>query len=239
MVSSTRVGRPLCASHLRPEPPQRPRGRRAGARLARACAGRPCAAALIVPIPQPFSFELTTERFRAFGRDPANLWEDGRLYRVVAGQRGRHRPRGREACASIPTTVSSPRRFSVSSAPASTSTGFARLATTDPVLARLAVDLRGLRPSLVPDPFEALVTSITAQQVSLHAAFAIRDAVHRALRRRGTAARGLPHPRTRRRRAARRSSSRWASRRGRPSTRPPSPGRRSTSMRLPCSRTTR
>jgi DNA-3-methyladenine glycosylase II len=34
--------------------------------------------------------------------------------------------------------------------------------------------IRGLRPPLAPDPFESLVTSITAQQVSLHAAFAIR-----------------------------------------------------------------
>ena len=34
--------------------------------------------------------------------------------------------------------------------------------------------MRGLRPPLAPDPFESLVTSITAQQVSLHAAFAIR-----------------------------------------------------------------
>ncbi len=45
----------------------------------------------------------------------------------------------------------------------------------DPVLARAAAELAGFRPPLVPDPFEALVTSITAQQVSLHSAFAIRS----------------------------------------------------------------
>jgi 3-methyladenine DNA glycosylase/8-oxoguanine DNA glycosylase len=33
----------------------------------------------------------------------------------------------------------------------------------------------GFRPPLAPDPFEALVSSITAQQVSLHAAFAVRS----------------------------------------------------------------
>jgi DNA-3-methyladenine glycosylase II len=33
----------------------------------------------------------------------------------------------------------------------------------------------GYRPPLAPDPFEALVSSITAQQVSLHAAFAVRS----------------------------------------------------------------
>jgi DNA-3-methyladenine glycosylase II len=53
--------------------------------------------------------------------------------------------------------------------------GFAAFAATDVVLARLVEALRGLRPPLVPDPFETLVTSITAQQISLHAAFAVRN----------------------------------------------------------------
>jgi DNA-3-methyladenine glycosylase II len=53
--------------------------------------------------------------------------------------------------------------------------GFARFAATDPVLARVVPALRGLRPPLVPDPFETLVTSITAQQISLRAAFAVRN----------------------------------------------------------------
>jgi DNA-3-methyladenine glycosylase II len=35
--------------------------------------------------------------------------------------------------------------------------------------------MRGLRPPLAVEPFESIVTSITAQQVSLHAAFAIRN----------------------------------------------------------------
>lgn len=53
--------------------------------------------------------------------------------------------------------------------------GFAAFAATEPVLARLAETLRGFRPPLVPDPFESLVTSITAQQISLQAAFSIRN----------------------------------------------------------------
>jgi DNA-3-methyladenine glycosylase II len=60
---------------------------------------------------------------------------------------------------------------------------FAAFAASDPVLGRLAERLRGLRPPLAPDPFEALVTSITAQQVSLHAAFAIRNRFISALGR--------------------------------------------------------
>src|SRR5204863_3654779 len=52
---------------------------------------------------------------------------------------------------------------------------FYAFAATEPVLAGVVPPLRGLRPPLAPDPFESLVTSITAQQVSLHAAFAIRS----------------------------------------------------------------
>ena len=52
---------------------------------------------------------------------------------------------------------------------------FAAFAVTEPVLAELVPSLRGFRPPLVPDPFEALVTSITAQQISLRAAFSIRN----------------------------------------------------------------
>jgi 3-methyladenine DNA glycosylase/8-oxoguanine DNA glycosylase len=43
------------------------------------------------------------------------------------------------------------------------------------VLRRLVLRLDGFRPPVAPDPFESLVTSITAQQVSLFAAFAIRN----------------------------------------------------------------
>ena len=41
--------------------------------------------------PEPFDFELSTERFRAFGPDLANLWHDGGLHRVVGGARGADR----------------------------------------------------------------------------------------------------------------------------------------------------
>lgn len=44
-----------------------------------------------------------------------------------------------------------------------------------PPLQALTVRLAGYRPPLQPDPFEALVTSITAQQVSLFSAVAIRN----------------------------------------------------------------
>jgi DNA-3-methyladenine glycosylase II len=52
---------------------------------------------------------------------------------------------------------------------------FTAFAATEPILAELVGRLRGLRPPLAPDPWETLVTSITAQQISLSTAFAIRN----------------------------------------------------------------
>src|SRR2546423_10044773 len=48
-------------------------------------------------------------------------------------------------------------------------------AEQDEVLGALVHRLAGLRPPLAPDPYEAIVSAITAQQVSLFAAFAIRN----------------------------------------------------------------
>jgi DNA-3-methyladenine glycosylase II len=52
---------------------------------------------------------------------------------------------------------------------------FYAFAETEPVLARLVPALRGFRPPLSPDPYETLVSAITAQQISLRAAFAVRN----------------------------------------------------------------
>jgi DNA-3-methyladenine glycosylase II len=69
---------------------------------------------------------------------------------------------------------------------------FATFALTDPVLERLVPALRGFRPPLVPDPFEALVTSITAQQISLRAAFSIRNRLIAAFGERHAVAHAFP-----------------------------------------------
>ena len=52
---------------------------------------------------------------------------------------------------------------------------FYAFAETEPVLGRLVPELRGFRPPLSPDPYETLVSAITAQQISLRAAFAVRN----------------------------------------------------------------
>src|SRR5262249_57742882 len=65
-------------------------------------------------------------------------------------------------------------------------------AAGQPVLAELVPRLAGFRPPLAPDPFESLVTSITAQQVSLFAAFAIRTRLIERFGVRGELAHAFP-----------------------------------------------
>jgi DNA-3-methyladenine glycosylase II len=128
----------------------------------------------LLAVPEPFDFDLTTERFRAFGPDLANLWVDGALHRVVGAREVRIEPaRGGvrveplddEARPVVGKLLGL--EFDLA--------GFYEWAKRDPMLKELTTRLAGFRPPLAPDPFETLVTSITAQQVSLFAAFAIRN----------------------------------------------------------------
>jgi DNA-3-methyladenine glycosylase II len=130
----------------------------------------------LLAIPGPYSFELSTGRFRAFGLDLANVWHDGGLYRVVGQTQVRiaEAPGGVDVEPLDDATEPVARallglRFELEP--------FYAFAAGEPVLAALVEKLSGFRPPLAPDPFESLVTSITAQQVSLRAAFAIRNRV--------------------------------------------------------------
>jgi 3-methyladenine DNA glycosylase/8-oxoguanine DNA glycosylase len=129
---------------------------------------------MLVRLPEPYDFALSTERFRAFGIDRANLWHEGGLHRVIAGREVRIEaapggvevePHDQEIESEVLTLLGAP--FDLD--------GFNAWETEDEVLVRLRPLLAGFRPPLAPDPFESLVTSITAQQVSLHSAFAIRS----------------------------------------------------------------
>jgi DNA-3-methyladenine glycosylase II len=126
-------------------------------------------------ISPPYDFALSTERFRAFGPDLANLWFEGGLLRVVAGREVRIEPAAGGVVvepldAEIERVV---RKLLGLEFDLGAFAVFA--AAADPVLRRLSVELEGFRPPLAPDAFESLVTSITAQQISLSAAFAIRN----------------------------------------------------------------
>jgi len=140
---------------------------------------------VLLRLPDPFSFELTTARFRAWGPDLANLWHEGALYR------GFDRQEVRITAAPGGVEVEPPMSLSERSGTwhrtwpkeaveaylggAFDLEGFYAFAADEPVLAPIVARLAGFRPPVVPDGFESLVTSITAQQVSLFAAFAIRN----------------------------------------------------------------
>lgn len=138
-------------------------------------------------MPDPYDFALSTERYRAFGPDLANLWHDGALYRVVAGREVRIS----EADGGVdvePWDDEIERDVRVLLGLAFDVTAFEAFAGHDPVLANLAATLRGFRPPINADPFETIVTSITAQQVSLRSAFAVRNRLIEAFgRNRGVA----------------------------------------------------
>lgn len=140
-----------------------------------------------VSIPPPFDFELSVERYRTFSPDPANLWDEGVLYRAFDGLEAAisAAPGGVQVEPADAALVEPVRRFLGASFDLR---AFAAFAAEDPTLATLVRRFRGFRPSLVPDPFEMLVSSVTAQQVSLRAALAIRTRlVERFGRRTGRA----------------------------------------------------
>jgi DNA-3-methyladenine glycosylase II len=140
----------------------------------------------------------TLQRYRLWGEDPANRLSPGVFRRALkVGRRWRgYEVRWSGSVEGARLLVSTPgeRSGSVLEAAVEEVTricglgldvdGFYRVAEKDPVLGSLVPRLRGLRPTLAPQPFEMLVGSICAQQVNLSFAFAVKA---RLVRRFGTA----------------------------------------------------
>jgi DNA-3-methyladenine glycosylase II len=146
----------------------------------------------LFPIPEPYDFAFSTERFRRFGPDLANLWHEGGLHRVIGGREVRIEaapggvlvePLDGEIAWEVGKLLGL--EFDLA-----TFEEFAR--DRDHGLAELVARLEGFRPPIGPDPFETLVTSITAQQVSLASAFAIRSRMIERLGERATHAYAFP-----------------------------------------------
>jgi DNA-3-methyladenine glycosylase II len=127
-----------------------------------------------IAVPQPYDFHVSLDRFTFWGVDRANVWHDGGLHRVVEGREVRITPapggvRVEPLDHVIEPIVRKLLGLELDLEP------FHAFAQGDPVLAQAVRRFPGFRPPPAPDPFEALVSSITAQQVSLHAAFAVRS----------------------------------------------------------------
>jgi 3-methyladenine DNA glycosylase/8-oxoguanine DNA glycosylase len=102
------------------------------------------------------------------------VWEEGALYRAVGGREVRIAAvdGGLDVDPLDPDTEAVVRKvlgfdFDL--------VAFSAWAAGEELLAPLVVRFPGFRPTLAPDPFEMLVGAITAQQVSLFAAVAIRN----------------------------------------------------------------
>lgn len=128
----------------------------------------------LLRVDAPLDFELTTARFRAYGIDRANVWHEGGLHRVVGGREVRIAAAyGGVDVEPLDATIEPVVRkvlgleFPLEE--------FYAWAAGAPGLAELPARLHGFRPTLAPDPFEMLVGLVTAQQVSLFSATAIRN----------------------------------------------------------------
>jgi DNA-3-methyladenine glycosylase II len=139
----------------------------------------------------------TLQRFHLWGDDPANRLLPGAFRRAVkVGGRWQGyevRWAGRVDGARLLVSAPGNRSARVLEAAVDEVTricglgvdvdGFYRIAGEDPVLRSLVPRLRGLRPTLAPQPFEMLVGSVCAQQVNLSFAFTVKA---RLVRRFGT-----------------------------------------------------
>jgi DNA-3-methyladenine glycosylase II len=125
-------------------------------------------------LPQPYDFLASTERFRSYGIDRASVWHAGGLHRVIAGREVRIEaaPGG---VAIEPCDASILRDVAWTLGAPLDLEAFWEWGRRERVLEALEQQLQGYRPPLVADRWEMLVTSITAQQVSLHSAFAVRS----------------------------------------------------------------
>lgn len=129
---------------------------------------------MLVRLPQPYDFAVSTARFDVYGLDRATVWRDGGIHRVFAGREVRIEaaPGGVDVS---PHDAGIERQVLHFLGLPFDLDAFVAWARGRPPLDRLVTALAGFRPPLQTDPFEALVTSITAQQVSLQSAAAIRS----------------------------------------------------------------
>ena len=114
----------------------------------------------LLPLPEPYDFELSTERFRAFGPDLANLWYEGGIHRVVGGREFRIEAAPGGVDVEPLDEETEPVARAIIGVDFELEPFYA-WAQGDGVLRELVPRLAGLRPPLAPDPYETLVSAIT------------------------------------------------------------------------------
>jgi DNA-3-methyladenine glycosylase II len=138
--------------------------------------------------PGPVDVAATLSRFHLWGEDPVNRLSDG-VFRRAFKWSGRWRGyelrwSGDPDAARLTVSVPGARRAAVVDGAVAEVrhvcglhldlASFRSAAAGDPILGGLAARLHGLRPTLAPNPFEMLVSSVCAQQVNLAFAFTVR-----------------------------------------------------------------
>jgi DNA-3-methyladenine glycosylase II len=154
----------------------------------------------------------TLSRFHLWGEDPVNRLSDG-VFRRAFKWGGRWRGyelrwSGDPDAARLTVSVPGARRAAVVDGAVAEVrhvcglhldlASFRKAVAGDPILGGLATRLHGLRPTLAPNPFEMLVSSVCAQQVNLAFAFTVRARLVRrfgeALLVGGQAVHAFPEP---------------------------------------------
>ena len=148
---------------------------------------------VLLPVDGPLDPRATLARYHIWGEDPANRVSDDAFRRVlrVDGRLVPYEVRWRGSVEDRVLTIDVPNERSPRAREAAIHEvrrifgldfdvpGFYRLAKADPALAPLIGPLYGLRPTLTPTALEMLVGAITAQQVNLTFAFALRASLVR------------------------------------------------------------
>jgi DNA-3-methyladenine glycosylase II len=152
---------------------------------------------MVLPADGPLDPVLTLARYRTWGDDPANQLDGGVFRRVLRADEGLVPYEVRwtgpvddvRLVIDVPGRHGGPVRAAIQAEVSAIFglafdlPGFYRFAKSDRGLAPLAARLYGFRPTLSPTALEMFIGSITAQQVNLAFAFALRA---RLVRRWGT-----------------------------------------------------
>ena len=153
----------------------------------------------LLALPQPYDFHASTERFRSYGADRANLWHEGGLHRVVAGREVRVEAAPGGVAGRAVRRRDRRARWHGSSGRRSTSRASGPGPPPSPCSPRSREPLAGYRPPLVADPLGD-ARDLDHRPAGV-AALRLRRALapDRALRRPARGGVGVPDPRADRR----------------------------------------